>query len=326
MVTAGKENIIALVWDFDKTLAPGYMEDPFFRYYGVEPRIFWDEANHLPRVYKDNGITHIAKDTLYLNHILTYVQKGIFKNLSNKKLRELGKRITFYKGLPDFFQQIQKSVAENPVYARYNIRVEHYIVSTGIKEMILGSSIAPYVDGIWANEFIEDIAQPHFLEKKGKIKKFPTIQQLGYTIDHTSKTRALFEINKGSNKTKEIDVNMFLETENRRVPFDQMIYIADGPSDIPCFSVVNQHGGKTFSVYQPQSQLEFMQVNQLHKEKRVQLFGEADYTKDSYTAMTISHMVESIAQKIITQRPAPKQIPAPVPRHIVEGKFVYEEK
>ena len=77
------KNIIAIIWDFDRTLTPTYMEDPLFKHYKIDPVKFWDEVNHLPGIYKNQGIHHISKDTLYLNHILTYVKKGIFKNLSN---------------------------------------------------------------------------------------------------------------------------------------------------------------------------------------------------------------------------------------------------
>lgn len=324
MTFSNKSHVIAVIWDFDKTLTPGYMENPLFHYFHVEPRRFWDEVNHLPQIYKQNGITHIAKDTLYLNHILTYTESEIFKGLNNKKLRELGKIIEFYKGMPKFLKEIKEFISMNPMYQSYGIHVEQYVVSTGLKEMILGSKIAPFIDGVWANEFIEAIAQPQYLSNK-KITKNSTIRQLGYVIDHTSKTRALFEINKGINKTESIDVNVFLEPEKRRVPFEQMIYIADGPSDIPCFSVINEKGGKTFAVYQPQSQLEFMQVSQLYKEKRVQLFGEADYRQSSYTYMAILKMIDDIAQGIITRMPIPSQQLRKSPRHIIDGEFVYED-
>ena len=125
--------------------------------------------------------------------------------------------------------------------------VEHYIVSTGLRQMVMGSKIANLVDGVWGCEFVDDVAEPGYLGKAPKLfgSTDATIRGIGYAIDNTTKTRALFEINKGTNKHADIDVNASLSPEDRRVPFQNMIYIADGPSDVPAFSIVNQYGGRT---------------------------------------------------------------------------------
>jgi hypothetical protein len=269
------QNIIACIWDFDKTLSPGYMQAPIFGMYRIDPKKFWKEVEELPNHYKKDGLDLISTDTLYLNHILTYARQGTFKGLNNARLRKLGNKIELYEGLPDFFDKIKHFVATNPEYAQHEIQVEHYIVSTGLRQMILGSKIAPHVDGVWGCEFIEDAPPPGYLD--------------AYALDNTTKTRAVFEINKGSNKIPDIAVNAMIPDEDRRVPFQNMIYIADGPSDIPVFSLINQFGGKTFAVYQPGSSKEFSQVNNLQKQKRVQSFGEANYTEDSQTSMWIKN-------------------------------------
>jgi hypothetical protein len=100
----------------------------------------------------------------------------------------------------------------------------------------------------------------------------------------------------------DIDVNAKIPDEDRRVPFQNMIYIADGPSDIPVFSIVNHFGGRTFAVYQPGSKEEFSQVNNLQKQGRVQSFGEAVYTEGSQTAMWIKNAVNEIADLIVVNR------------------------
>jgi hypothetical protein len=196
-------------------------------------------------------------------------------------LRKLGGKIELYEGLPDFFDKIKRFVATNPEYVQHEIQVEHYIVSTGLRQMVLGSKIAPYVDGVWGCEFIEDAPPPGYLNagKKAVSQDPKIISQIAYALDNTTKTRAVFEINKGSNKIPDIAVNAMIPDEDRRVPFQNMIYIADGPSDIPVFSLINQFGGRTFAVYQPGSSKEFSQVNNLQKQKRVQSFGEANYTE-----------------------------------------------
>jgi hypothetical protein len=118
--------------------------------------------------------------------------------------------------------------------------------------MIRGSAIAPHVDGIWACEFIENPLQPGFLQSRRKLPiEAAEIAQIGMVIDNTTKTRAIFEINKGTNKNAAIDVNAKIRPEDRRIPFQNMIYIADGPSDVPSFSVVKKGGGKTYAVYNP---------------------------------------------------------------------------
>jgi hypothetical protein len=298
------QNIIACIWDFDKTLSPGYMQAPIFELYKVDSKKFWKEVDELPAYYKKGGLDLISTDTLYLNHLLTYTRQGTFKGLNNARLRKLGGKIELYEGLPNFLDQIKNFPATNPEYAQHDIQVEHYIVSTGLRQMILGSKIAPHVDGVWGCEFVENPPPPDYLDAGTKIASEDPkiISQIAYALDNTTKTRAVFEINKGSNKIPDIDVNAMIPDEDRRIPFQNMIYIADGPSDIPVFSLINAFGGRTFAVYQPGSKDEFAQVNNLQKQKRVQAFGEANYTEGSQTSMWIKNAIVEISDLIVTNR------------------------
>ena len=298
------QNIIACIWDFDKTLSPGYMQAPIFELYKVDPKKFWKEVDELPNYYKKDGLDLIATDTLYLNHILTYTRQGTFKGLNNAELRQLGRKIELYEGLPEFFDRIKHFAEANPKYEQHEIQLEHYIVSTGLRQMILGSKIAPFVDGVWGCEFIEDAPPPGYLDTRIKrvSKDTKIISQIAYALDNTTKTRAVFEINKGSNKISDIDVNAMIPDEDRRVPFQNMIYIADGPSDIPVFSLINRFGGRTFAVYRPGSKEEFSQVNNLQKQKRVQSFGEANYAEGSQTSMWIKNAIGEICAEIVKNR------------------------
>ena len=298
------QNIIACIWDFDKTLSPGYMQAPIFELYRVDPKKFWKEVEELPNYYRKDGLDLISTDTLYLNHILTYTRQDTFKGLNNATLRRLGGKIELYEGLPGFFDKIKHFVATNPEYVQHEIQVEHYIVSTGLRQMILGSKIAPHVDGVWGCEFIEDAPPPGYLDpgKKTASEDPKTISQIAYALDNTTKTRAVFEINKGSNKIPDIEVNAMIPDEDRRVPFQNMIYIADGPSDIPVFSLINRFGGRTFAVYRPGSSGEFSQVNNLQKQNRVQSFGVANYTEDSQTSMWIKNAITEISTQIVKNR------------------------
>lgn len=298
-----EQNVIALIWDFDKTLINDYMQAPIFKKYGVDGNQFWSEVNALEQQYKQiNHNTRINPDTIYLNHFLTCVQQRIFPGLNNRLLYELGKELTFYEGLPDFFTNIQEMIANDQRYKLYNIKVEHYIVSTGMAEMIRGSAIAQYVQGIWGCEFIESpirsSIQPKDAAEQSSDSTETEITQIAYAIDNTSKTRAIFEINKGSNISNQINVNSSIAHHYRRVPFNHMIYIADGPSDVPAFSILKQNGGKTFAVYPKGRIREFHQVDQLRKDNRIDMYGESDYRENTLTYMWLLEQVKQIADGI----------------------------
>ena len=229
-------NIIAVIWDFDKTLVDGYMQDPIFEKYGVDAKKFWEEVNSLPDKYWVEQKVKVNKDTIYLNHFINKTKEGVFKGLNNDLLFELGKKLKFYKGIPEIFEKTKEIVENNSIFQEYNIKVEHYIVSTGMKQMIEGSIIKEYVEDSWGCELIQS------LDENGNFE----ISEIGYTIDNTSKTRAIFEINKGVNKNTKYDVNAKIKEGNRRVLFKNMIYIADGPSDVPAFSVIKKGGRFNF--------------------------------------------------------------------------------
>lgn len=313
-----EQNIIAMVWDCDKTLISSYMQEPLFRHFDVDGKKFWQEVNGLKAYYGKQGIS-VNSDTSYLNHILTYVKSGLFKGLNNALLREFGKELKFYPGLPQFFGEVKSLINDDEKYKAFDIRLEHYVVSTGFAETIRGSAIAPFVDGIYGCEFIEAPAQPGYLEgfESGDVPsaaagisnaETPTaseISQIASALDNTSKTRYLFEINKGSNKYPEtIDVNSSIARESRRVPFENMIYIADGPSDVPAFSILNYNGGSTFAVYPKGDVKAFRQVDALRRDNRVQMFGEADYETASQSWLWLTEKVRAIADSIVERKQA----------------------
>lgn len=300
------QNIIAIVWDFDKTLVDGYMQDPIFREYGVDASAFWKEVNALPQKYKDEGVK-INPDTIYLNQFIKYVKQGIFKGLSNAKLKGYGSLQKFYPGIPEIFKITKELLATDSICKEYNIRVEHYIVSTGFAEVIKGTSIMEYVEYIWGCELIE-----HKLENGEK-----EISEIGYTIDNTTKTRALFEINKGINIVEGINVNSKLSDSQRRVDFKNMIYIADGPSDVPAFSVVKERGGATFAIYPKGDIKSFKQVEKLRQDGRIDMFAEADYSKDTTAYMWICNKIREFAERIKETEKNKRAVENSTPKHLV---------
>nr|WP_302755929.1 haloacid dehalogenase-like hydrolase [uncultured Megasphaera sp.] len=172
------QNIIAVIWDFDKTLIDGNMQDPIFEEYHIDKAKFWQHVNALPAYYAKEGVK-VNADTIYLNQFIKDAQNGIFKGLNNEKLKTFGQKQKYYHGVPEIFKNLQRVVEENPKYREYNIKVEHYIVSTGMSAIIKGSSVMPYVEDIWGCDLIEGL----------DAEKHKIISEVGYTIDNTTKTR-----------------------------------------------------------------------------------------------------------------------------------------
>jgi len=311
------QNTIACIWDFDKTLIPEYMQSPLFRRYGIDEANFWAETNGLIEQYRSRGY-HLAGELGYLNHLLTYTLAGPLAGLNNKILFDCGADIKFYPGLPEFFNRAKAFVQEKPEYQKHEISLEHYVVSTGIAQMVRGSAIAKHIDGVWACEFIENPLQPGFLKQNEMaFEAASEISQIGMVIDNTGKTRAIFEINKGTNKNPAIDVNSKMQSEDRRIPLQNMIYIADGPSDVPSFAVVKGGGGRAYAVYNPEKPEEFAQNDRLLQSGRIHGYGPADYRETSSTTQWLRMHLHQICDRIVADREAAVALKATrPPRHL----------
>lgn len=300
------QNVIALIWDFDKTLVNGYMQDPIFEEYKVNPVDFWKEVNGMPEYYAKKGV-RVNPDIAYLLKFIRDAKLGLFKGLNNEKLRTYGAKQKFYPGIPEFFEKTLDLLKDDKECKEFNIRVEHYIVSTGFAEVIKGSALAPLVESIWGCELIDSEDTPE-----------PIINEVAYTIDNTTKTRAIFEINKGVNKKNGQGVNAKMSEGQRRVSFKNMIYIADGPSDVPAFALVKKNGGLTFAIYPKGNITALNQVKQLRSEGRVDFFAEADYTEGTTTYNWLVEKIKGIAKRIIQEERNKLVIANSGPKHIVE--------
>lgn len=302
-------NIIAVIWDCDKTLIDGYMQDPIFKRFGVDASEFWAENNQRQdELQKRYPNMRINSDTYYLNLFLQYIREGKFEGLSNELLREFGEKQKFYENVPEFLSSLNDLFQNDAEYREYGIQVENYIVSTGFAEIIRGSTLSNVAKEIWGCELIET-----------NINGNPTLSDVVYTIDNTTKTRAIFEINKGSwNKTFHIDVNSKITLETRRVPFENMIYIADGPSDIPAFSLIKEKGGTTFAIYPRGEMSALNQVEQMRMDGRVDMYAEADYSEGTTANLWIRNKIFEIADRI-RSRERSKLIDSvsSVPKHLV---------
>jgi hypothetical protein len=280
-------NIIAVIWDCDKTLIDGYMQDPLFKRFNIDSHAFWEEERAVLSATADKGI-RVNPDTYYLNYFIKCAHSGTIPGLNNAMLREIGKEQRFYPGIPEIFRQTKEMFSDDKSYSEYGIQVEHYIVSTGFAETIRGSELMPYVDGIWGCELLDAPDQD------GR----ELLSEIVYTIDNTTKTRAIFEINKGIGKIDGIDVNSKIPKDLRRVQFENMIYIADGPSDIPAFSVVKQNGGATFAIYPKGDEKAMRQVEQMRADGRVDMYAEADYSEGTTANLWITCKIQDMADAI----------------------------
>ncbi len=301
-------DVIATIWDFDKTLISSYMQDPIFKHFGVDGKRFWEENNKEIHDYEEEGFT-VNHDSFYLNRFIRMSQKGQpFDGLNNKMLMQFGKDLTFYNGAIDLLKEIG-DLNNNERYKEFGIHFENYIISTGFKRVIEGSAASSYVKKIWGAEIID---------KKGSDGK-TRLFEVAYSLDNTSKTRALFEINKGVGVVQgsRIDVNTKIDKEQRRVQFCNMVFVADGPSDVPVFSIINQNKGSTLAVYPKGDAKAFRQVDTLRRDGRVQMIAEADYTKGSSAYLWIFERLQEQANVIIDRVKARYSLNPGTPQHLV---------
>jgi len=208
---------------------------------------------------------------------------------TNAELKSLGTKLNFYKGLPEMFEQFREGLLTTEQVA-HGIKVEHYIISSGMKVLLEGSRLAPYVRAIFGCEFAED--------EQGRIT-FPK-----RVISHTQKTQYLFRINKGMLDMSQ-DVNDHMDPEIRPIPFPNMIYLGDGPTDVPCFTVMRKNGGEAIAVYNPDDpeRVGFRKCYQLSTHAdRVKHIAPSDYRPNTHLRMLLEQMVQEIADRMVAER------------------------
>ncbi|NKB82130.1 MAG: haloacid dehalogenase-like hydrolase [Nitrospirales bacterium] len=287
-------NIIAIVYDYDHTLSPRYMqEDTIFQRLGIDPKAFWSQCTALIR---EKGYD---QELAYMKKLLEHETAS---TLSNKDLNEMGKELTFFPGVPTCFNELN-AIVQKPNYADSDIRLEHYVVSSGLQAILEGSQIRPCVKALFGCEFDEMDGHISFPKR---------------TISHTQKTQFLFRVNKGLLNLDQ-DVNDHMPEEARRIPFKNMVYVGDGPTDVPCFTLLKKNGGFAVAVYNPkdQSRGSFHKCYQLaHHADRVHFMAPADYRPGSHLRMILEQHITEVANDILDRRRQgveKTRIPAPLP-------------
>ncbi len=278
------QSSIALVFDYDQTLSPYYMQDDvLFPEFGIDATKFWARCAELvSRQGYDNELA-------YMKALLDYLA---FDRPTNKALQALGGRMRLYPGLPSMFEEFgpQGSNLLSPDQLTYGIKLEYYIISSGLKVLIDGSLLAPYLHATFGCEFAED--------DEGRIS-FPK-----RVISHTQKTQFLFRINKGLLDLTQ-DVNDHMPSDMRPIPFENMIYVGDGPTDVPCFTVMRKSGGQAIAVYNSDdpTRSSFRKCFQLStKADRVRHIAPSDYRAGSHLRLMLEEMVSEIAGRIVRQQ------------------------
>lgn len=251
--TPEKKAVVAICYDFDKTLTPDDMQTQgFIQSVGYDVKAFWQKTDELAR--KNDMDQNLA-------YMYMMLQESTGKVLFTKdSLMEYGAKITLFPGVETWFERIRSYAQERDVI------LEHYIISSGLKEMIEGTKVASSFKKIYASSF-------HYNERN--VAVWPA-----QVVNYTNKTQFLFRIEKGTLEVNDAGVNEFFAPENLRIPFRNIIYIGDSDTDIPCMKVVNTNGGHSIGVYNPKTKKKDKVYKMMH-DNRIRYFASADYSEGS---------------------------------------------
>ena len=258
---------MAICYDFDGTLSPGNMQEySFIKKLGMTAEEFWTKANGLAKQKKMDDILSYMKVT---------IDESIKRHLpiTREDFMAYGRHIKLFKGVEDWFGRIN-------AYARLNgVNMQHYIISSGLKEMLEGTSIADVFTEIFASSFLYD---------ENGAAVWPAM-----VLNYTSKTQYMFRINKGCLDVTDTEgVNRHVDKACRPMPFENMIYIGDGSTDIPCMAMLNKAGGHTLAVYKNGTK---ERASALNRDGRAHMIAPADYSEGK----AIDRFVKAVIDKVV---------------------------
>lgn len=259
--------VVAICYDFDKTLSPDDMQaQGYIQSVGDDVQSFWKESNGLA---EDNDMDQ------NLAYMFTMIQKAHGKFVFNRQtLMDYGAKVKLFPGVDTWFKRIREYGDSKGVI------IEHYIISSGLKEMIEGTKVANEFEKIYASSFYYDSCG---------VAQWPA-----QVINYTSKTQFLFRIEKGTLDVNDSAVNDYFEPENIRIPFRNMIYIGDSDTDIPCMKLINANSGHSIGVYNPETQ-DKRKVYRMMEDKRIKYYTPADYTEGSDLDMLVKNIIDTTA-------------------------------
>ncbi len=269
------EPVLAVCYDFDKTLSPTDMQaQGYIQSVGYDVKTFWEKTNKLSAENDMDG---------NLAYMYVMMDEARGKLVFNKKsLMEYGSRVELFPGVSTWFDRVNAYGKEK------GITVEHYIISSGLMEMIEGTEIA------MKGAFKKIYASSFYYDEKG-VAVWPA-----QVINYTNKTQFLFRIEKGVLDINDDGVNNFYAPENMRVPFRNMVYIGDSDTDIPCMKLVNINGGHSIGVYNPETKNKD-RVHQMLRDNRVRYIAPADYTDGSELDGLLKAIIDKTAAYEVLQ-------------------------
>ena len=264
-----KRPIVALIYDFDGTLSPGNMQEfGFIQAVGSTPSEFWKKSDEI--AIGDDASNVLAYMKLMFDEAR---RSGI--PLRKEKFQEFGTKIELFEGVRGWFKAI------NAYGEQQGVKIEHYINSSGLKEIIEGSPIASEFKHVFAGSFIYNA--------EGEAE-WP-----GIAVDYTAKTQFLFKISKGIFSARDGKmVNSSVSEDKKRIPFSHMIYLGDGETDVPCMKIVGMFGGNSIAVYDPANEKKRSTARKLLRQGRVAFATPADYSPGSRTEEIVRAIIDKI--------------------------------
>ena len=272
-----KKPIIALIYDYDGTLSPGNMQEfGFIQAVGKTTDEFWRASDSI-------AIGQDASNVLsYMKLMFDEAKRNGIK-LRREDFMRFGRDIQLFEGVREWFRLI------NAYGDAHGVKIEHYINSSGLKEIIEGSPIAQEFKHVFAGTFIYDA--------NGEAE-WP-----GIAVDYTAKTQFLFKISKGIFSARDNkQVNESMSEDKKRIPFSHMIYFGDGDTDVPCMKIVGMFGGHSIAVYDPQNERKKATAAKLKRQGRVAFAVPAVYTADAPAYRLVTAIIDKIKADWVLSR------------------------
>ena len=259
---------MAICYDFDRTLSPDDMQTfSLIPSFGIDSNEFWSGSDALAHEHR------MDKNLAWMYELIKYSKfKG--KSLRREYFKEVGKDVLLYKGVESWFDHINAYAAER------GIEVEHYIISSGLKEIIEGNPIAKYFKRIYASTY---------LYSADGIAEWPA-----QAVNYTNKTQFIFRISKGYLEEYDERVNDSTPDSRRRIPYENIVYIGDSATDIPCMKLVKSKGGYSIGVFDPSSNNK-KRVYQLWSDGRLSFYAPANYSENSSLSRYMRQIIDVIA-------------------------------
>ena len=274
------QNTIALVYDFDGTLSPQPMQEyTVLPKIGVEPARFWEKVNAEARATESDPML------VYMRHIIEALER-VKVDVKREDFAAMASAIEYFPGVTTWFTRMNAYVKKR---SRGQVKLKHYLISAGQKEILEGVSIRKHFKRIYASEY-------HF--NHHGVATFPK-----FLITDTAKTQFLFRINKGLEAVTE-SINEHMPESQRPIPFPNMIYLGDGMTDVPSMALTKKNGGHTVAVYDPRGEKGRATCVKLLDAGRVDFVAEADYRRASKLSKRVELLLDAIVADVAYRREA----------------------